>query len=124
MGVRRGAALVVASLVAMLAGSAHAQAPREAPEAASRPSGSATLQRILELAERNHPTIALARARVAQVRAQLDEAHFAPFSQFKITGGVGPAPAIHGSSSVSRYSQRSAATVAFRADGDAPWAAP
>jgi outer membrane protein TolC len=54
------------------------------------------LPRILELAERNHPNIALARAKVLQVRAQLSEARFAPFSQFKMTGGVALAPTVRG----------------------------
>ncbi|MFT3775762.1 MAG: TolC family protein [Minicystis sp.] len=54
------------------------------------------LPRILELAERNHPNIAISRARVLQARAQLDEAHFAPFSQWKMTGGVAIAPALKG----------------------------
>jgi outer membrane protein TolC len=55
------------------------------------------LPRALELAEHNHPNIAAARARVAQARAQLDEAHWAPFSQFKLTGGVALAPTVRGS---------------------------
>ena len=37
-----------------------------------------------------------AKARLTQVRAQLDEAHFAPFTQFKLTGGVTLAPQIRG----------------------------
>jgi outer membrane protein TolC len=54
------------------------------------------LPRILELADRNHPNIVAARAKLLQVRAQLDEAHTAPFSQFKMTGGVGLAPTVLG----------------------------
>lgn len=54
------------------------------------------LRRILELAERNHPNVAASRARLLQARAQLDEAHFAPFSQFKMTGGMALAPTISG----------------------------
>jgi outer membrane protein TolC len=54
------------------------------------------LPRILELADRNHPNIGMARAKLRQAQAQLDEAHFAPFSQFKMTGGVTLAPTIRG----------------------------
>lgn len=54
------------------------------------------LPRILALADGNHPNIAAARARVTQARAQLDEAHVAPYSQFKFTGGVGIAPTVQG----------------------------
>lgn len=54
------------------------------------------LPRVLELAERNHPNIAASRARVLQARAQLDEAHFAPYSQFKLQGGIAIAPSLKG----------------------------
>lgn len=54
------------------------------------------LPHVLELAERNHPNIAVSRAKVLQARAQLDEAHFAPFSQWKMTGGVAIAPSLKG----------------------------
>jgi outer membrane protein TolC len=55
-----------------------------------------SLPRILELADANHPNIAMARAKVQQARAQLDEAHWAPFSQFKLTGGVAIVPTLSG----------------------------
>ena len=55
-----------------------------------------TLPRILELADKNHPNVLAARARLKMVRAQLDEAHFAPFTQFKLQGGVALAPNIRG----------------------------
>jgi outer membrane protein TolC len=54
------------------------------------------IARILELAERNHPNVAQARARLAHVRFQLDEARFAPFSMFKMQGGVAIVPALRG----------------------------
>jgi outer membrane protein TolC len=54
------------------------------------------LPHILEAADKNHPNILAARARLLAVRAQLDEAHRAPFSQFKMTGGVGLAPTVLG----------------------------
>lgn len=55
-----------------------------------------SLTEVLELAKRNHPTLMQERAKLEQVRAQLDEAHWAPFSQFKSTGGVGLAPTTRG----------------------------
>lgn len=83
------------------------------------------LPRILELADKNHPNIGMARAKVLQARAQLDEAHFAPFSQFKMTGGVALAPTIRGSSVFSPntdVSLTSSLGVAWRAgiDGVVP----
>jgi outer membrane protein TolC len=63
------------------------------PAAASR----ADLRRCLDLADRNHPAILEARAKLRQVQAQLDEAHFAPFMQFKASGGVSLAPTVRGS---------------------------
>lgn len=54
------------------------------------------LPHILELADRNHPNIFASRARLLMARAQLDEAHFAPFSQFKLTGGLALAPSLRG----------------------------
>jgi outer membrane protein TolC len=55
------------------------------------------LPEVLKLADDNHPNIREARAELAMVRAQLDEAHWAPYSQFKLTGGVTLAPEIRGS---------------------------
>ncbi len=76
------------------------------------------LPRILDLADRNHPNIAAARAKVAQARAQLDEAHVAPFSQFKLTGGVALAPTLKGDNVFSPntdVSLTSSLAVAWRA---------
>jgi outer membrane protein TolC len=55
-----------------------------------------TLPQILDLADRNHPNIAQARAQLDKARSQLDEAHYAPFSQWKLTGGVALAPVLKG----------------------------
>ena len=76
------------------------------------------LPRILDLADRNHPNLAAARAKVAQARAQLDEAHVAPFSQFKLTGGVALAPTLKGDNVFSPntdVSLTSSLAVAWRA---------
>lgn len=74
-----------------------ASAPRleAGPRAATR---AYDLRRCLELADRNHPNVLQARARLSAVRAQLDEAHYAPYSQWKMTGGVALAPTVRGSS--------------------------
>jgi outer membrane protein TolC len=87
-------------IAAALAGGPPAEADEASPPApgprAPRPATVYDLGRVLELADRNHPNILTARAKLAQVRAQLDEAHYAPFSQFKLTGGVALAPTIRG----------------------------
>lgn len=59
--------------------------------------GGASLARCLELADRNHPDLLAARARLARVRAQLDEAHFAPYMNFWANGGLSLAPTVLGS---------------------------
>ena len=55
-----------------------------------------SLKRCLELAALNYPKVQEARARLAQKRAQLDQAYTAPYSDFTMTGGVGPAPTVRG----------------------------
>jgi len=82
-----------ALLLAALPSFARAEQP---VAAASRRAVLYDLGQILDLADRNHPQIAAARAKLLQARAQLDEAHFAPFSQFKLTGGVAVVPNITG----------------------------
>ena len=67
-----------------------------APVVEARAATIADLPHILEMADRNHPNVAAARARLLQARAQLDEAHYAPFSQFQLTGGVAVAPTLLG----------------------------
>jgi outer membrane protein TolC len=67
-----------------------------APVAIPAPIPGVPLRRCLELAETNHPNIWAARARLSSMRAQLDEAHFAPFSDFTATGGFGLAPTVRG----------------------------
>jgi outer membrane protein TolC len=83
------------------------------------------LRQILHLADRNHPQISTARAQLLQARAQLDEAHFAPFSQFRLTGGVALAPIVKGNNVFSPntdVSLTSSLGVAWRAgiDGVVP----
>ncbi len=111
-------ALVAVAVVTVAATAARAQsepdgAPPEAPPVTApgprpappeAPRRAPPLRRLhydlshaLALADRNHPNVAEARARLRYVRAQLDEAHTAPFSQFKMTGGFALAPEIMGS---------------------------
>ncbi len=81
-------------MVCAIARRAHADDSESPPPTAT--TGSVTLKQCLALAEGNHPDIAVAHAKLARVRAQLDEAHFAPFSQFKMTGGMSLAPTVRG----------------------------
>lgn len=55
-----------------------------------------SLKRCLELAALNYPKVQESRARLAQKQAQLDQAYSAPYSDFTMTGGVGPAPTVRG----------------------------
>jgi outer membrane protein TolC len=56
------------------------------------------LPAILQLAERNYPKVQEARARLLKKRGELWEARTAPFSQFKVEGGLGVAPTVRGTS--------------------------
>jgi len=89
MGLGRGIRLVLAGIAAI----ALSLAPSSA-EAATE--STYDLRKILLLADKNHPNILAARARLDGVRAQLDEARTAPFSQFRMSGGVGLAPTVLG----------------------------
>jgi outer membrane protein TolC len=72
-------------------------AQKEPPAEQAPSKNELDLPRILALADRHHPQILESRAKLAMVRAQLDEAHWAPFSQFRATGGVALVPEIQGS---------------------------
>jgi outer membrane protein TolC len=56
---------------------------------------------VLDLADRNHPNVLMARAKLLQARAQLDEARWAPFSQWSFNGGIGLAPTVRGNNTFS-----------------------
>jgi outer membrane protein TolC len=91
-------------------GAALALAPRaEADEPGSDGSGSSAgpvpevrsahvygLRRCLELAEENYPKVHEARAKLGRKQAELSEAHTAPFSDFTLSSGIGPAPTVRG----------------------------
>jgi outer membrane protein TolC len=90
----RGALALAAAL-----GTATLGAPRPAqaqPDEPRSSKGGADLRQCLELADRNHPDLMAARSKVDFTRAQLMEAYSAPFSQFKMTGGVALAPTLRG----------------------------
>ncbi|UQA55118.1 TolC family protein [Polyangium aurulentum] len=89
MGLGRGIRLLSAAIatIALALGPASAEAATESAY---------DLRKILLLADKNHPNILAARARLDGVRAQLDEAKTAPFSQFRMSGGVGLAPTVLG----------------------------
>jgi len=92
--------------IAGLVRSAHAQDSTEALNAAANaiPKSEAppprpralTLKRCLELAVLNYPKVQEARARLAQKNAQLDQSYSAPYSDFTMSGGIGPAPTVRG----------------------------
>jgi outer membrane protein TolC len=84
--------LAMALLAALLALATGASADGTA----RRRKKGASLRQCLQLADRNHPNILQGRAELARVRAQLNEAYFAPFSQFNANGGIGPAPTVRG----------------------------
>jgi outer membrane protein TolC len=60
--------------------------------------GGYTLTQCLKLSESNFPKVLQARAKVSKVEAQLDEARYAPFSEFTATGGLGVVPSLRGTS--------------------------
>ncbi|MEZ4440740.1 MAG: TolC family protein [Polyangiaceae bacterium] len=97
---RRWPWLGIGCAVLAIATPAMAQAPDigsdAAPVDAPPKRTGADLRRCLALADRNHPELQIARQKVAMVRAQLLEAYSAPFSQFKMTGGVTLAPTLKG----------------------------
>lgn len=55
-----------------------------------------TLDELLRLAEANYPKVQEARSRLLKKRGELWEARTAPFSQFKVQGGLGVAPTVRG----------------------------
>jgi outer membrane protein TolC len=75
-----------------------------------------SLAEILAFADRNHPAVWAARARLSAVRAQLDEAKWAPFFQWgaNVTTGVLPAlggTLLYGSPPVTQRTQAQFSTV-------------
>ena len=90
----------VAAGVAPVASAPGTSAPSASDSTANKPAAprSISLEECLRLTEQNHPNLSVARTKVEYYRAQLDEAHFAPYSAFNLTAGAGPAPTFRGSS--------------------------
>jgi multidrug efflux system outer membrane protein len=87
----------LALAIALLARSASADAP-SSPPPASATTHAYTLAECLALTEHNHPTLWAARARLAYVHAQLDEARWTPFWQWTANAGASVLPPITGTS--------------------------
>lgn len=78
------------------------------PPAAATVKGHAyTLAECLALADRNHPNLWAARARLAYVHAQLEEIQWVPFSQFTANAGFSVLPALSGTSVFSQSTTES-----------------
>jgi outer membrane protein, multidrug efflux system len=99
-----GLALLLAA--ALFSGRAYAgdldleDEPIKAPASTAMPTikpHAYTLAECLALADRNHPNLWAARARVAAAHAQLSEAKWTPFSNFSSTMIIGAFPTIGGS---------------------------
>lgn len=96
----RISSIVLLGTLLSLGGAASA----ESPKPTSRPAATVararvyTLKRCLEMAERNYPKIHEAKAKLRQKTAQLDQAYTAPYSEFSLTAGLGPAPTVRGTS--------------------------
>jgi outer membrane protein, multidrug efflux system len=71
-----------------------------------------TLTECLALTDRNHPNLWAARARLAVVHAQLDEAKWTPFSQWNANAGFGVLPPITGTAAYTSSSS-SALNISF-----------
>ena len=91
-------------VVAFDGAAARAQTPPAPPVPLvdTRPSNALTLRRCLELATRHYPRIQEALAKARASRADIDVAHYAPYTNFSVTGVVAPAPRVSGTSQFSR----------------------
>ena len=84
--------------------------PQALVAAAARPRA-LSLKRCLELAVLNYPKVQEARARLAQKHAQLDQAYAAPYSDFTMSGGIGPAPTVRGTAVYSPDTDKALSTT-------------
>ena len=84
--------------------------PQALVAAAARPRA-LSLKRCLELAVLNYPKVQEARARLAQKIAQLDQAYAAPYSDFTMSGGIGPAPTVRGTAVYSPDTDKALSTT-------------
>jgi outer membrane protein TolC len=91
-------AVLVPLVGALAAGVPEARADAPDVTGQSQVAHAYTLPECLALMERNHPTLWAARARLAQVHAQLDEARWVPFFQWSANVGASVLPPITGTS--------------------------
>ncbi|MFO0571071.1 MAG: TolC family protein [Polyangiaceae bacterium] len=98
---RRPFGIVLASAI-LDALPAAAETPPSTPRVADKPASNAgpvySLRRCLDLARQNYPKVHEAKARLRQKEAQLSQAYTAPYSEWTLTGGIGPAPTVRGTS--------------------------
>jgi outer membrane protein TolC len=74
------------------------------------------LERCLVLAEQNYPKVHEAMAKLAKKRADLGRAYGEPYGQFKLKGGIAPAPSLSGYDVYSRNDD-----VALNSDLSLAW---
>jgi outer membrane protein TolC len=77
---------------------AEQKADAPAPVAATAKAPVYSLRRCLQLAKLNYPKIHEAKAKLDQKQAQLSQAYTAPYSEWNLTAGLGPAPTVRGTS--------------------------
>jgi len=91
--------VAVAAAVASVASSARADDDDDTQAVEVRaPHRTYTLAECLALADRNHPNIWAARARLGVARGQLEEAKYLPYFQWYLNASAGVLPSIGGSS--------------------------
>jgi len=88
----------LAVAIAFVAHTALADEPAAAAPPASTGTHAYTLAECLALTEHNHPSLWAARARLAYVHGQLDEAKWTPFWQWTANAGASVLPPITGTS--------------------------
>ncbi|HWL84671.1 MAG TPA: TolC family protein [Polyangiaceae bacterium] len=111
-----------AALFALLACATLAHAGPSAVETTAPPPSkhrTYTLTECLRLADRNHPSLWAARAKLAGYHAQLDEAHTAPFWQFHADANLSSIPNLTGSGPYSP--EKSGSLNTSFSDGFNPW---
>ncbi len=76
--------------------------PESLSDVRAKAASTLSLDQCLRLAERHYSSVAEADARTRQVRAQLDQARTAPYSDFSTTAGIALAPTVRGTQTFSR----------------------
>jgi outer membrane protein TolC len=94
---RRKASLLTALAALALAAPARAaDAPVQAAAPAASSGATLTLKRCIELALKHYPRIHEALAKARAKRADIDIAHYAPYTEFYATAALAPAPTVRG----------------------------